>query len=1122
MILNLKRYISLLLVLMLLIGIIPTAYAAELPIDSIVPEETLSAAVETTVATEPEESGESTDPTEPTDPTDPTVPAEVTGSTEVTEPTEPAGDDPMLLTDSDDYGIMTAATTSGSIMLFDYSDNGNYTSSLNSQITVKYKWNGSGSTLTCYLKNFGWHFARYGGVAYADEPLYCIEPHRDYAASTSGNSVDRGVTLDGSGSTSGSNVWFSLNADRREAIGLILLYTDELWDHSISVTTTAKANNPNVPLRMAAQFLIFEIICGLRDAETFVRNSSNESGTSGDIFYNAGSAAISYFAPNYNQLVSLVQGAMEIPSFTSRSSSTAPTITLDGEETSVYDSNGVLSDFFFTDKGGAEFYMSGNTLYITQTGTISESTVHTATKSIPSAENSTYSIYYMSGSTYQTTISLYTPETGSLNAYFKLKAPASGSLNLKKTTEDGENLSGWEFGIYSDSACTTLLSGPHTTDANGNISITGLTPGTVYVKELGHTDSTIEAQYVCTSENPQKVTITNGATAAVTFVNQRRGQAQIVKTATNGGSVAGWHFEVKNSSGTVIGTYVTDATGIITLDLDPGTYTVTETDGAVQYWENDPNPTRTVTVKAGETAKVAFENQYKGEAQIIKATTNGGSVAGWHFEVKNSSGTVIDNYVTDDTGIITLSLEPGTYTVTETDGESQYWQNDPNPTKTVTVKAGQTAKVTFTNKYQGEAQIIKTATNGGTVAGWHFEVKDSDGNVIGNYVTDSTGIITLALEPGTYTVTETDGEVEYWENDSNPTKTVTVKAGQTAKVTFTNKWLGKAKVIKTATNGGTVQGWTFTIKNASGTFVGKYTTDENGLIVTDLEPGTYTVQETSVDDPYWVCDTEVKTITVKAGETATVSFKNQYVGRAKIIKTLEDPDSGTVEGWTFEVKASDGSLVGTYTTGADGTILCDLAPGTYTVTEILDEDSYWECVSEITQTVTVKGGQTAEVTFTNALRPADILVYKVDTLGVPLAEAEFLLEWSEDGINWNAVTYTDSDKVIKGGCTSVGLKDGKLVSGKDGIVHFTGLHPELQYRLTETKAPEGYHLLSEPAYEGCISPDETLTVELTVVNAPVYELPMTGSTGSTVMRILQIAGAIVLLASLLYIVKKRR
>ena len=721
--------------------------------------------------------------------------------------------------------------------------------------------------------------------------------------------------------------------------------------------------------------------------------------------------------------------------------------------------------------------------------------------------------YGPSGQTSWTvTLTKDTPNmTITINAVNEL---VTGSAKIVKATTNGGSKAGWHFTVKNSSG--TVI-GNYVTDVTGVI-VLDLVPGTYTVTE---TDGAYK--YWVNDPNPSRtVTVKADETATVTFTNQWRGQAQIVKTTTNGGTVSGWHFTVKNSSGIVIGNYVTDSTGIITLDLEPGTYTVTETDGAMQYWENDPNPTRTVTVKAGETAKVTFKNQYKGVAQIIKATTNGGTVAGWHFTVKNSSGTVIGNYVTDSTGIITLNLEPGTYTVTETDGENKYWQNDPNPTKTVTVKAGQTAKVTFTNKYQGEAQIIKTATNGGSVAGWHFEVKNSSGTVIGNYVTDSTGIIALALEPGTYTVTETDGDKEYWENDANPAKTVTVKAGQTAKVTFTNKWVGKAKVIKTATNGGSVEGWTFTIKNASGTFVGKYTTDADGLIVANLEPGTYTVQETPVDNPYWVCDTEVKTITVKAGETASVSFRNEYVGRAKIIKTLEDPDSGTVEGWSFEVKASDGTLIGTYKTGSDGTIVCDLIPGTYTVTEILEEDSYWECVTDISQTVTVKGGQTAEVTFKNVLRPADILVYKVDILGAPLAEAEFLLEWSEDGTNWQPVTYTDSENVTKGTCTSAGLVDGKLVSGRDGVVHFTGLHPELQYRLTETKAPEGYHLLGEPAYEGGITPDETLTVELTVVNAPVFELPMTGSTGSTVATVLQIAGALVLLTALLYIVKKRR
>ena len=90
--------------------------------------------------------------------------------------------------DSDDrlLGAEAYASTQKSIMLFDFADNGDYTTRLNYQVSCAYKPNGSGTTRTAYVKNMGWHFARYGGVAHADEPLYCIEPWRNYAASTSG------------------------------------------------------------------------------------------------------------------------------------------------------------------------------------------------------------------------------------------------------------------------------------------------------------------------------------------------------------------------------------------------------------------------------------------------------------------------------------------------------------------------------------------------------------------------------------------------------------------------------------------------------------------------------------------------------------------------------------------------------------------------------------------------------------------------------------------------------------------------------------------------------------------------------------------------------------------------
>lgn len=830
MIVNLKRCLSILLAVMLLIGIIPSAYAVESGADSNQPEKTVS---------------EGTEPTDSIDPTEPT------------EPTEP----PDIPDTQDDYAVMSVGSTQKSIMLFDYADNGNYTTVLKSQVSCEYKPNGTGAARTAYIKNLGWHFARYGGVAYPDEPLYCIEPWRNYGASTSGNSVDRGVTLDGSGSTAGSNVWYAMPEDYREAIGLILLYSDQMWDHSVSVTTTKKDSNPNVPLRIATQFLIYEIVCGLRDPATFKSNSVNVCGTSGDIFYNAGEASVPYFAPKYNALVDAIQAAKKIPSFTGASISSAPTITLTGEETSVTDSNGVLFNFSFTDGNGAKFYKSGNTLYITQTGDISESTVYKAARNLPSASDSTYRIWYMSGSSYQTTVSLDTASAGSLNAYFKLKAaPRPGSISLTKTTEDGKNLSGWKFGIYSDAACTKLVSGPHTTDNGGKISAAGLTAGTYYVRELGHMDSAIGELYYCSGANPQKVTVTAGAAATVSFTNKRN----------------------------------------------------------------------------------------TGGVKLVKETNTGKNLGGWK---------------------------------------------------------------------------------------------------IGLYM-DSTCTSAVTGSPFT---TGADGTV-----------------------------------------------------TAAG-----------------LTPGTYYAREEASSDPYWVCDTSVKTVTVTANGTATVTFSNTHKGRGKIIKTM--PDGGSTAGWKFEVYDSDNELVGSYTTASDGTILTDyLLPGTYTVKEIIPEDSPYTCDAPNPQIVAISAGQTAEVTFTNRMKPGEIRIQKTDTHSEPLAGAEFLLEWSKDGRQWQTVTYTDSPDVTEGTCATEGLADGKLTSGADGVVRFTGLYSGSLYRVTEVKAPKGYQLLTEPVYEGDIRKDDGNFIRLTVVNAPVFELPMTGSTGYTAMTAIQVGTGVVLLFILIRLAKKRK
>lgn len=1116
---KLRKPLALVLVFLMFFSMVPFGYAAELPASQfesgVDPPTEESLPEDETPITEPTIASSEPDPDSvPEDTIPETEPEPVTGSSEPSAEDVPQDGPGIMGLSPGDSSTWAIGSTQSSIMLFDFADNGNYTTVLNSQVACAYKPNGSGTTRTAYIKNLGWHFARYDGVPYADDPLYCIEPWRSYAASTSGNSVDRDVTLDGSGSTTGSNVWYALPAARREAIGLILLYSNQMWNHSISVTTTSKANNPNVPLRIATQFLIYEIVCGLRDPNTFTLNSTNECGTAGNIFYNAGVASVTNFASNYNTLVFNIQAAKKIPSFTSSSSGGAPTISLTGEETSVYDSNGVLSNFSFTGGNGAEFYKSGSTLYITQTGTISSSTVFKATRYLPSAANSTYNIWYMSGFSYQTTVSLASASSGNLNAYFKLKAPDPGTISLTKTTEDGQNLSGWRFAVYTNSACTSLAAGPYTTNSSGKISITGLTAGTYYVKELGHTDSSINALYTCSSTNPQKVTVTSGGTTSVSFYNKlNTGSISLTKTTEDGQNLSGWRFGIYSNSACttlVSGPHSTNTSGKISVTgLTPGTYYVKEighTDSAINalYYCSSTNP-QSVTVTAGATASVSFTNKLNtGSVKLIKSTNTGANLSGWQIglytDADCTSAVSGSPFTTGADGTVTAAgLQKGTYYAKEIPTDDPYWEFD-TAVKSVSVAVGQTAEVTFTNTHYGRIEIHKTTNTGNQLGGWTFRVRDSEGNSYGDFTTDDNGYAcTDNLPLGRYTVVELPTDDNYWLTELG-FHDVTVRAGETTVDTWLNKEQGLVWFYKKTNTGESVEGWHITVYSDETCIqkVGTLITNEDGRAGYYLDPGTYWAKETGdehgrFEDEYWMVDETVQKFEIKPHEDVSITFTNVQYGRLKITKTVEG--GGSVEGWQFKITDAEGTVLdgSPFATNEDGVILTgNLLPGQYTVEELLPEDSLYECKSENPQTVTVKQGEIAEVSFINALRTGKVTVEKIDITGSPLAGATFRLEWSAEGSLWYPVTY--SETIVRGGCSNPDVTDGSLTTGTDGLLKWDNLYPGLQYRLTETKAPDGYNLLDGTAFERELAADN-MNVSLRVVNTRTYTLPKTGSSG---------------------------
>ncbi len=105
-----------------------------------------------------------------------------------------------------------------------------------------------------------------------------------------------------------------------------------------------------------------------------------------------------------------------------------------------------------------------------------------------------------------------------------------------------------------------------------------------------------------------------------------------------------------------------------------------------------------------------------------------------------------------------------------------------------------------------------------------------------------------------------------------------------------------------------------------------------------------------------------------------------------------------------------------------------------------------------------------------------ISVCKVDVTGSPLVGAELLLETSADGKTWSEV--------------------GRVTTDKTGIAKWSDLKTGAQYRVTETKSPAGYTLLTEPLFTGTLD-SSNRDVTITACNNAGVVLPFTGGTGFT-------------------------
>nr|WP_142958627.1 Ig-like domain-containing protein [Enterococcus faecalis] len=438
-------------------------------------------------------------------------------------------------------------------------------------------------------------------------------------------------------------------------------------------------------------------------------------------------------------------------------------------------------------------------------------------------------------------------------------------------------------------------------------------------------------------------------------------------TGLTGNSTAGYEIkgtadanatvEIRNAGGAVIGTGTADGTGAFTVTIPAGEAGANETLTAVAKnasgtestpttFQTPADPNTPVATPIVETVTGSTTKGYE-----VKGTAEVGTT----IEVRDAAGTVLGTATTGTDGKYTVTLDSGTATANQTlSVVAKNASGTESQPATATTPADVTAPTVdnITGNSGSGYEITGTADPNITI-----EVRDPSGAVIGTGTSDANGDFTVTLPTGTTNPGDTLTVIgkDNAGNESQPTE-VLVPADATVTAPTVTGVTGNSvagyQVTGTADPNATIE-----IRDADGNVIATGTADGTGSFAVNLPAGTANANETLTalaKDPAGNTSTPT-TFQTPADEVVAPPSVDKVTGNT----TQGYQVTGTAElGTTIEVRATDGTVLGTATTGPTGQYTVTLASGKATAKQTVN--------------VVAKNDTGLESQPTTAMTPADV------------------------------------------------------------------------------------------------------------------------------------------------------
>ena len=638
---------------------------------------------------------------------------------------------------------------------------------------------------------------------------------------------------------------------------------------------------------------------------------------------------------------------------------------------------------------------------------------------------------------------------------------------IKTSAADGSPV---ENAVYSIKGVTCAFSTSVSTGPDGSALVEDLPAGVYIVRE-----ESVPEPFVRTASE-QTIALRPGKISEARFEDYTRPGLEIVKrNIADRSPIEGVTYQVRQIDGDFLDTVETDADGRAFLEVDPGSYEISEVNVPSNVIISEIP--QTISLEPGVTRTVRFFNAVKPSLTILKrnsVTKDPLENAKFHIYYASDNtetGEINDlgTYYTDASGRIVLTdVNRGWYRVVEEESPTGFSIQD-DGVHEFYLEAGASRELVVDNTPLSALVVYKyDSVTKLPLEGARFELRylsgetsGTEGTVIGEYVTSKNGSFTVTgLKEGTYICQELESPDGHLIDSEPQTVYISGKEQDVVTLRFGNAPLGSLLITKVSDDEKhtPLSDVEFLLTDSSGNFIGtnngRYVTNSAGeILVEGLTPGTTVVAREVRAKPGYLLDDSPQYALIRSGETVGLEFRNAPAGNLVIVKRSSSGTHEPLEGVEFKITYADGSFVpdengqlssnGLYYTDREGKITISGVVGTIVATETASIPGYTIDEATRTQTVVVHPNDTQTLYFYN--RPETTLVLQKFIAGTdnePLAGVEFLV--------------TDSSGAV------VGPNNGVYTTGSDGRAVITGLTPGTTITARETRTVDGFVLDGSP------------------------------------------------------------